>query len=574
MHTRVFSILGGVLGVVMLASMALFAQEPSPGKLKLTVHPGEAYTFVDGNAIGPGNRTVTLTPGNHHLIVANYGFKFFEKDISIEPNQKLPMDVALEPAGADVKAPWGRIQIEENGVRSGDAAVLLNGQKPAYFVGHGDEFNNDIIWHQELLVPPGTHKVTVTRHGQEIWSGMVPVQSNQRVILWVPTGKMVTKDWPRGSEFAGGVGRFKAGIASARIAIAPVSGSVAANPAKINCGQPSTLVWNSAETIDADMSGMSPVTTTGEKIVSPKQTTTYEFTAVGPGGVTKSNTTLEVNPVVQSSIGASPAEVRYRRIGDKVIEQGSTNLNWTSSNADAATLNPLGTVATTGTKSVNPVPAQTANGPVDENVNYTLTATNVCGGAETKTVAVRVKGSIEPIPTVLLKSVFYPTDYPDKLNPNLGLLSSQRETLKAVAAGFTKYLEYDPDAKLSLRAHADPRGGAKFNEALALRRAELTKQFLVSQGTAAEKIEVTAVGEEQPLEAKVIAQLEAENPNPAPKARAAQKSTTNLAYQRRVDIVLSPTKAESARFYPNTAADSKILWQLPKPPRSAVKKNE
>lgn len=574
MQTRAFRTLGGVLGVAMMLCMAAYAQEPSPGKLKLTVHPGEAYTFVDGNAIGPGNRTLRLTPGNHHLIVANYGYKFYEKDVSIEPNQKTQMDVALEPAGADVKAPWGRIQIEESGVRAGDAAVLLNGKKPAYFVGHVDEFNNEIIWHQELLVPPGTHKVTVTRHGEEIWSGMVPVQSNQRVILWVPTGKMVTKDWSRGNHFTGPVPRFKAGIASATVAIAPVSGSVAANPAKINCGQPSTLVWNSAETIDADMSGMSPVATTGEKIVSPKQTTTYEFTAVGPGGVTKSDTTLEVNPVVQSNINASPAEVNYRRIGDKVIVQGSTTLDWTSANADAASLTPLGIVATSGTKSVNPLPAQTANGTVDENVNYTLTATNVCGGAETKTVAVHIKGSIEPIPAVLLKSVFYPTDYPDKLNPSLGLLASQREELKTLAAGFNKYLEYDPEAKLTLRAYADPRGGTKFNESLALRRAELTKQFLISQGIAAEKIETVAVGDEKPLNAEVIAKLEAENPTPAPEALAGQKSITNHAYQRRVDIVMSPVNTESSQFYPYGVPDSKILRQLLKPSRSLVEKNQ
>jgi outer membrane protein OmpA-like peptidoglycan-associated protein len=559
----------------MLVSVAVFAQEPSPGKLKLTVHPGEAYTFVDGNAIGPGNRTIRLTAGNHHVIVANYGYKFFEQDISITSNQKTQMDVALQPFGGEVKGPWGRIQIEEAGVPGAvDAAVLLNGDKPAYFVGHVDEFNNQIWWHQELIVPPGTHHVRVTRHVEVIWSGMVPVQSNQRVIVYVSNGRQKTKIWTRGDKFAGGVGRFKAGIASAEVAIAPVSGSVAANPAKINCGQPSTLAWTSEETIDADMSGMSPVPTTGEKIISPKQSTTYEFTAVGPGGVTKSNTTLEVNPVVQSSIGASPTEVRYRRIGDKVIEQGSTNLNWTSSNADAATLNPLGTVATTGTKSVNPVPARTANGPIDENVNYTLTATNVCGGAETKTAAIRVKGSIEPIPTVLLKSVFYPTDYPDKLNPSLGLLGSQREELKTVAAGFIKYLEYDPDAKLTLRAHADPRGGTKFNEELALRRADLAKQFLISQGIAAEKIETVAVGDEKPLDATAIAKLEAENPNPIPEARAAQKSTTNNAYQRRVDIVMSPGNAASSRFYPNGAPDSKILWQLLKPPRSVVEKNQ
>lgn len=574
MRIQAFRTLLGVLGAAVIFSSAAYAQDPKSGKLKLTVFPEEAYTFVDGNATGPGNRTIKLDVGNHHLIVANYGFKFFKQDISIDSDQTIPMDVKLERAGAEVSGPRGRIQIEVGPLDAGDDAVLLNGKKPEYFVGHVDEFNNEIFAQQELIVPPGTHHITVTRHGQEVWSGMVPVEANQRVIVTISNGKQVIKDWPRGSARAGAMRRFEASTATATIVVAPVSGTISANPPKINCSQPSQLSWTSAETIDADISWMSPVPTNGERTVSPRQTTTYEFTATGPGGVTKSSATLEVNPVVQSSLSASPTEVRYRRIGDKVIAQEPTMLNWSSSNSDAALLAPVGSVAPSGTQSVKPAPAQTANGPVDEHVYYTLTATNVCGGSDTKAVAVHVKGSIEPIPAVLLQSVFYPTDYPDKRNPELGLLGSQRETLSTLAAGFIKYLEYDPEAKLSLVAHADPRGPTKFNELLSIRRAELAKQFLVSQGIAGEKIEVTAVGEEKPLDAQVIAQLEERNPYPVSGTRAAQKSTTNLAYQRRVDIVLSPTNTESVRFYPNNAADSQIIWQRPKPALSLVEKNK
>jgi OmpA family len=187
---------------------------------------------------------------------------------------------------------------------------------------------------------------------------------------------------------------------------------------------------------------------------------------------------------------------------------------------------------------------------------------------------VRVKGSIEPIPAVLLKSIFYPTDYPDRHNPNLGLLDSQRQALVTLAAGFTKYLEYDPGAKLSLIAHADPRGGAKYNDSLSLRRAELTRQFLISQGIATERIEAATDGVWKPLDAQVVSQLEAQNPNPVPAREAAKKSTTLLAYERRVDIVLSPTNAQSLRYYPAAGSDFPILWQRPKPPRSAVEKNQ
>lgn len=574
MRHRVFTAFCGILGGAFLLSSAAYAQDTKPGKLKISVSPKQAYTFVDGKAIGPGNRTIKLDVGTHHLVVANYGYKFVEQDVSIDPDQTLPLDINLEPAGAEVPGPRGRIQIEVGMRRVGDAAVLLNGNKPQYFVGHVDEFNNNIIEHQELIVPPGQHELTVTRYGKELWTGVVTVGANQRVIVDISNGKQVTKEWPRGSEeLQAGVQRFKAGVASATIAVAPVSGSVSANPQKIDCNQNTQLAWTSAETVEADMSGFSPVPTSGEKTISPRQTTVYELTAKGPGGTTKPSTTVEVNPVVQSSLSASPTDVSYRRIGDKVIQPANTTLNWSSSNSDAASLNPVGSVDTSGSKSLSLTPTQTSNGPVDEEFKYTFTATNVCGGTETKTVAVRMKGSIEPIPAVLLNSVFFPTDYPTKKNPALGLVRSQQETLRTLADGFKKYLEYDPDAKLVLGAYADERGQNKYNDALSGLRAQRVKDFLVSEGVAAEKIETSAYGEDKPLDKATVIDLQAKNPNETPKDRIKNFRATWLAYNRRVDVVLLPTNAESARFYPQQVADSQIIWQRPKPARSVVEKN-
>src|SRR4029077_14001761 len=266
MRHRVFKTFCVLLGGAFLLTVATFAQDSKPGKLKIKVSPKQAYTFIDGKAIGPGNRTIKLDVGTHHLVVANYGFKFVEQDTSIDPDHTLPLDIRLEPAGAEVPGPRGRIQIEVGMRRAGDAAVLLNGNKPQYFVGHVDEFNNDIIKHQELIVPPGRHELTVTRYGKELWTGLVSVGANQRVIVNISNGKQDTKDWPRGSnELGGGVQRFKAGTASATIAIAPVSGTVSANPPNINCSQNTQLAWTSSETVEADMSGMSPVPTSGER---------------------------------------------------------------------------------------------------------------------------------------------------------------------------------------------------------------------------------------------------------------------------------------------------------------------
>jgi len=566
-----------MLVTTVLISLATFAQDTKTGKLKMSVTPKQAYTFVDGKAIGPGNRSIKVDVGSHHVVVANYGYKFAEQDVSVDSDKTVPVDVKLERVGAAVSGPRGRIQIETGGIHGAtSAAVLLNGKKPAYFVGHVDEFNNDIIWRQELVVPPGTHQVTVTRYGKELWSGPVTVAANQRVILDISNGKEKTKSWPRGTcqdncrNFGTSVGRFRADIAATTVVVAPVSGSVTANPSKIECNQNTQLAWNSQETVEADMSGMSPVPTSGEKTVSPRQTTVYQLTASGPGGVTRPSTTVEVNPVVQSSLSASPLEVPYRRIGDKIIEQGSTTLNWSSSNADAASLDPGGSVDAAGTKSIALSPTQSANGPVDEEFKYTLKATNVCGGSDTKTVAVHLKGSIEPVPTVLLQSVFFPTDYPSKDDSAVGLVRSQQEVLTNLAAGFKKYLEYDPEAKLSLLGYTDVRGREEYNQSLSELRVEDVKNFVVSQGIPAEKIDVAGYGKQKQLDKETVTALQSRNPNPPPETRGRDSRTTWLAYNRRVDIVLIPSNAESERFYPNQAPDARILWQRPKPARSAV----
>ena len=508
----------------------------------MSVYPPQAYTFVDGQAIGPGNRTIKVPLGVHKVVVANYGYNFYEKEITVDNPKGMVLKVGLDPAGAEVAPPRGRIQLVLGRLVGdpGQQAVLLNGKTINYFVGHVDEFNHDIIWHQELIVPPGTHHVTVTRFGQDVWTGDVQVAANKRVIVNIYNGKEKVKDWPQGTQ-RGSLRRFHAGIASATVAVAPVSSEISASPTKIDCGQPSQLKWTSADTVDADISGMSPVPVKGEKTVSPKQNTTYDFTATGPGGTTKSSASIDVNNVVQSSVTASPAEVHYHQIGDKTIQSDSTTVTWSSSNADAAALAPFGTVDTNGNKSVSPKPAQTAEGPIDETVQYTLNATNVCGGSETKTVSVHVTGSIDPIPAVPLQSVFFPTDYPTEKNPEVGLVRSQQDSLGALASGLAKYLEYDPEAKLSLSGYADKRGSDKHNQSLSERRAERVKDYLVAQGVDPTRISTSAYGESQQLDQSLVDDLQAKNPNPTPQKRERNKRATWLAYNRRVDVTLMPS---------------------------------
>jgi OmpA family protein len=556
---------------VALFAGASFGQE---GKLKIKVTPPQAYIFLDGQAIREGRQTIPLSAGKHIVAVVNYGYKINTQDVNIESGKTTDLNVVLEAYGGTVNGPFGDIEFK------GDerAAVLSNGATPAYFVGHVDEFNFDWIWHQNLLLPAGTHHITVTRKGNTIWSGDVTVAVGKKVVVDLNhNGAQKVVNWDRGNKL-GAQPRFKAGIASATVAVAPVTGSFSSSNANINCGESTTLTWNTSETSEANISGIGSVATSGTQSVSPHVTTTYDFTSPGPGGTVKGSSTVNVNTAVQASISTNPAEVHYRKIGDKVITQDPSTLQWSTSNASDVSIDPIGKVDPSGSQAIKAEPAdssQVADGQpivtVDETKTYTLKASNVCGGSSTQTATLHVVGTREPVPAVVLQSVFYPTDYPDKKHPQTGLVRSQQLTLATLAGGFKKYLEYDADAKLSIEAFADTRGAVKFNQDLSERRVERIKQYLVDQGIAADKIQTAAYGKERPLPKNEVADLEKSNPNQAAKARMHNKEGNWFAYNRRADIVLLPSGKKSSQYFPHNADDSGLIWQIPKP---ALKKVE
>ena len=569
-----------VTGIALGATAAL-AQD---GKLKVDATPKEAYVFVDGNAYHEASyfwsRTIKLSAGKHTVVVANYGYKPSTQDVNIEAGKTTKLDVKLDQAGGPVPGPYGKVQFTGVALTPKTrAAVLSNGTTPGYFVGHVDEFNHEFIWRQDLLMPPGTFHFTVTREGKTIWSGDVNVATNKRVIVDVKNGMQKTVDWKEGEKLKD-LPRFKSGIATTRVVVAPVTGSFSASPTQINCGQSSTLTWQTAETVDTNISNIGAVAPSGTQTVSPRATTTYDFSSIGPGGKVTSSSTVNVNTRVDASISANPSELQYRQIGDKVLNNPSSTVSWQVSNADNITVDGK-PVSASGNQTVSAQPSDTSAVPeggqtrtIDQNKTVTLTATNVCGGSSTQTATIHVTGTVEPIPAVTLQSIFYPTDYPDKKNPQVGLVRSQQLALATLAGGFKKYLEYDPDAKLSVEAYTDERGSKPYNQDLSERRVERIKQYLVDQGVSADKVETAAYGKERPLDKATVGTLESTNPSPPPKARLNNKRADWLAYNRRADIVLLPSGKKSAQFFPHSADDSALIWQVPKPPLKKVEADQ
>ena len=537
------------VALVTLWGVATFAQE---AKVPVIVNPPQAYVFLDGKAIKEGKQVILKTaPGEHVISVYNYGYVGQIRHVEFVTGWNEVQSFSLEPAGAQVPGAYGLIQIEG----PGHAAVLLNGTTPEYHVGHVDMFNNHIVWFQQLLVPPGTHQLTITRYGNTIWSGPVQVAAGERVILYVPSGKRRTQVVNKGN---GPRPRFKAGIASAAVVVAPVSGTFAASPSQINCSETSQLAYSSVDTLHSSIKDAGPKplpALSGEVPVSPRQTTTYTFEASGPGGLVKQDATVNVNPVVQSSLETTPAEIHYLKVGNKVLTQESSELKWTATNADSISVDPIGKVAATGQEKLTAEPKQ-VNGAISESQSYRLTATNVCGGSDSKTAQLKITGVIEPY----ILSVFFPTGYPDRKHPDTGLVASQQEELTKVAKVFPIYTEQTPDAKIVVRGNADRRGTDKYNMALSERRVAVVKAFLVSHGIPGDKILLEPMGKTKQLDAATVQQLEAENMFKDESKKHTTRATW-LAYNRRIDIEVQPADLQTTRFFPHQANDADLLMQ-------------
>lgn len=544
------------------AAVCAGASDSQEGKLMVLVKPDHAYIFVDDKPLGDGSRLIRLPAGTHTVAAYNYGYAPQSREVSVQPGKNPKIEFKLQRVAArNVVGPQGRIQIEG----ASRAAVFLNGKSPGYFVGHGDEFNNNVFSWQQLMVPAGTYELTIMDRDREIWSGPVTVTPHQRVIVDVANnGQQKVKKWHEGEE-SKSFPRSKTDIfGNTTVAVAPVSGQFKAEQTKLNCGDSTRLVWSSAETVEAQISDGSEHTQalppSGDLAARPTKTTTYAFRATGPGGVVESQAPVEVNSTVQANLEASPPEIRYRKIGDKVVQHDSSTLAWNSSNSDSITLDPGGIVTATGDQAVQPAPEQTAEGPVDETVTYTLVAKNECGGSATRTATIHMIGSIEPIPNVLLASVFFPTGYPDRRHPDAGLVRSQQLALSEAAKGFLAYLEYDPDARMQIVGYADERDSRVLNQALSQRRVTRVQQYLIAAGIPSKKIDVAAYGKDWPLSAATVKSLEQENPN---QRLLRNRRATVWAYNRRVDLVMVPKGAppvQSVRFFPHNVSEAVLLY--------------
>ncbi len=163
--------------------------------------------------------------------------------------------------------------------------------------------------------------------------------------------------------------------------VAPVL-RVWATPERIDKGEVATLFWESQNAISVTLNGSGCAIPSGKRDVSPSVTTTYNFTAEGPGGSVNAELTVYIGsklPGITASV--DPATI---------ISGQSSTITWASTDATSVSIDQgIGAVALSGSKVVTP--AQTTT--------YTLTVTGP-GGTATANVIVTVTSPATPTVTI------------------------------------------------------------------------------------------------------------------------------------------------------------------------------
>ena len=190
---------------------------------------------------------------------------------------------------------------------------------------------------------------------------------------------------------------------------------------------------------------------------------------------------------------AAAAPTITLRAQPPTIERGSaTTLQWEARNAAAVTITPeIGTVALTGNRSVSPA----------SSVSYTATATGP-GGTTTDVVRITVNAPPPPPaqpepprrPDVTTGSLFdqiqdvlFEYDRADIRSDMVPILQSNANLLKN-----------NSGVRFTIEGHCDERGSEEYNFGLGDRRANAVKEFLITQGVPASRINTVSYGEERP----------------------------------------------------------------------------
>lgn len=256
---------------------------------------------------------------------------------------------------------------------------------------------------------------------------------------------------------------------------------------RLQQGEDVRVSWTSKDAKEVALNGK-PVDKTGTQVFTPDNTTT--FTVVG----TRGKKEARESKVVAVTPRAARPSIRISADQEAITRGQSTTLRWTSNNADSITISDLGTVPSSGSRVVSP----------SQSTTYNATATGA-GGTENASARVTVTEETPPgerpristpgpNPTIaaifnqMVQTVYFELDKAD-------LTPESKDKLRRGAEWLTK----GPNRSITFRieGHCDPRGTEEYNIGLGERRAQAAKEFLVSLGVEASRVQTVSYGKER-----------------------------------------------------------------------------
>jgi peptidoglycan-associated lipoprotein len=187
---------------------------------------------------------------------------------------------------------------------------------------------------------------------------------------------------------------------------------------------------------------------------------------------------------------APPAPTASLSANPNSVDKGqATTLTWQTTNATDVSIDGIGTVETSGSRSVTP----------GDSTTYRLTAKGPGGNQDaTARVTVNAPPAPAPPPTSSLseqqlfaqnvKDIYFEYDKAD-------IRADQQSVVQADAA----FLQQHPNIHITIEGHCDERGSTEYNLALGTNRADTVKNALVQAGLSGDRIKTISYGKEKPF---------------------------------------------------------------------------
>jgi len=186
---------------------------------------------------------------------------------------------------------------------------------------------------------------------------------------------------------------------------------------------------------------------------------------------------------------AAPAPTASLTANPNSITAGqSTTLIWRTDYATDVSIDGIGKVDPSGSRTVTPT----------ESTTYHLVARNDSGTQEaTARVTVTQAAAPPPQQTNETEAQLFAQNVQDVFFDYDSYDVSQQ--YQQVLQGDARFLQQHPNIKFTIEGHCDERGSTEYNLALGDNRANATKQALVSLGISADRIRTISYGKEKPF---------------------------------------------------------------------------